>query len=73
MLRVAEASEPLAAVESADGRPDAAFTRLIAAVQRTTGDEREKIRERLIELFQVVGPSDPLVSQARKALANALF
>lgn len=92
MLRVAEASEPLAAVESADGapsnceaqltaadvevaygRPDAAFTRLIAAVQRTTGDEREKIRERLIELFQVVGPSDPMVSQARKALANALF
>lgn len=68
-----EAQLAAADVEVAYGRPDAAFTRLIAAVQATAGEEREKLRERLLDLFQAVGASDPLVSQARKALASVLF
>ena len=68
-----EAQLAAADVEVAFGRPDAAFTRLIAAVQATAGDERERLRERLLDLFQAVGASDPLVSQARKALASVLF
>ena len=68
-----EAQLAAADVEVAYGRPDAAFTRLIAAVQATAGDERERLRERLLDLFQAVGTSDPLVSQARKALASVLF
>ena len=68
-----EAQLAAADVEVAYGRPDAAFTRLIAAVQATAGDERERLRERLLDLFQAVGASDPLVSQARKALASVLF
>lgn len=59
-------------VEVAGGRPDAAFARLIDVVAATSGDDRDTARTRLIELFDVVGP-EPLVNQARAALANALF
>jgi putative thioredoxin len=31
------------------------------------------VRMRLVELFTVVGTSDPRVAQARRALASALF
>lgn len=60
-------------LELAFGRADAAFARLIDVVKATTGDERESVRARLIELFDVVGVHSELVTQARKALANALF
>jgi putative thioredoxin len=50
-----------------------AFSRLIEVVRRTSGDDREKVRVRLVDLFEVVGPDDPRVSAARRALASALF
>ncbi|GIG55292.1 tetratricopeptide repeat protein [Demequina activiva] len=55
------------------GQIEDAFGRLIDLVRRTFGDDRERIRLRLVELFEVVGPSDPRVAQARQALASALF
>jgi putative thioredoxin len=63
----------VADLEVAAGRVDEAFDRLIATVRATSGDERERIRSRLIELFEVVGPADPRVAKARAALASALF
>jgi len=39
----------------------------------TTGDDRNRVREHLIELFEVVGNHDPRVAKARQALASALF
>ncbi|MBS4727284.1 tetratricopeptide repeat protein [Mycobacterium sp. SM1] len=51
----------------------AAFDRLIALVRRTSGDERTKVRTRLIELFDLFDPSDPEVIAARRNLANALY
>lgn len=60
-------------LELAFGRADAAFARLIDVVKATTGDERESVRKRLVELFDIVGVHSDLVMQARKALANALF
>jgi len=63
----------LADVEVTGGQVQAAFNRLIAAVQRTAGDERETVRARLVELFDYVGPDDPRVPAARRALAAALF
>ncbi|MFT4299530.1 MAG: tetratricopeptide repeat protein [Aeromicrobium sp.] len=50
-----------------------AFDRLISLVRRTSGDDRDRVRERLLELFVVVGGDDLRVAQARRALATALF
>ncbi len=55
------------------GHVEDAFSRLIDVVRRTSGDEREEVRVRLVELFDVVGSDDPRVSAARRALASALF
>ena len=51
----------------------AAFGRLIALVRRTSGDERTKVRTRLIELFELFDPADPEVVAGRRNLANALY
>ncbi|MHA5051997.1 tetratricopeptide repeat protein [Streptomyces sp. SD15] len=55
------------------GHVDDAFGRLIGTVQRTAGDDRDAVRVRLLELFEVVGADDPRVIAARRALARALF
>ena len=51
----------------------AAFARLTALVRRTAGDERTKVRTRLIELFELFDPADPDVIAGRRNLANALY
>ncbi|MGC2998858.1 tetratricopeptide repeat protein [Streptomyces sp. G35A] len=55
------------------GHVEDAFGRLIETVSRTAGDERDAVRVRLLELFEVVGADDPRVVAARRALARALF
>ncbi len=52
---------------------DAAFTRLIGLVKRVGGEQRDTVRERLVEYFDVLGPDDPRVGPARRELARALF
>ena len=51
----------------------AAFERLIALVRSTSGDERTRVRTRLIELFELFDPADPEVVAGRRNLANALY
>ncbi|ORA14516.1 tetratricopeptide repeat protein [Mycobacterium asiaticum] len=51
----------------------AAFERLTALVRRTSGDDRTKVRTRLIELFELFDPADPEVVAGRRNLANALY
>ena len=55
------------------GHVEDAFDRLIELVKRLDGDDRDRVRERLLELFTVVGAADPRVATARRALATALF
>ncbi|MFR0357130.1 tetratricopeptide repeat protein [Streptomyces sediminimaris] len=55
------------------GHVEDAFGRLIETVRRTVGDDREAVRVRLLELFEVVGADDPRVATSRRALARALF
>lgn len=55
------------------GHVEDAFGRLIDTVRRTVGDDRDTVRLRLLELFEVVGGDDPRVTAARRALARALF
>jgi len=52
---------------------DEAVGNLVALVRRTSGDERDAVRARLIELLAVLDPQDPRVVAGRRALANALF
>jgi putative thioredoxin len=42
-------------------------------VRRSSGDDRDKARAHLLELFDLVGSDDERVAKARTALANALF
>lgn len=59
--------------EMARDQVEESFARLIALVRRTAGDERSRVRERLVELFSLVGDSDPRVVTARRDLTSALF
>lgn len=55
------------------GHVDDAFARLVDTVRVTTGDDRDKARSHLVELFAVVGDDDERVTKARRALTSALF
>ncbi|WP_062302503.1 co-chaperone YbbN [Demequina subtropica] len=55
------------------GMLDDAFGRLVDLVRVTAGDDRERVRARLLELFAVVDPADARVLRARQALASALY
>ncbi|MER8001585.1 tetratricopeptide repeat protein [Streptomyces sp. NPDC095613] len=55
------------------GHVEDAFGRLVEAVRRTAGEDREAARVRLLELFEVIGPDDVRVTAARSALARVLF
>lgn len=63
----------VADLDVAGGHVQDAFDRLIDLVKRHSGEDRERVRERLLELFTVVGATDPRVAEARRALASALF
>jgi len=55
------------------GHIEDAFSRLIDLVRATEGEERETVRQHLVELFAVVGTHDERVQKARRALMSALF
>ncbi|MFF1834711.1 tetratricopeptide repeat protein [Streptomyces sp. NPDC058231] len=55
------------------GHVEDAFGRLVETVRRNFGDDRDRARLRLLELFDVIGPDDPRVGAARTALARVLF
>ena len=79
MLAKAETADDLetqlaaADVEMITGDAEAAFARLIALIKRVTGDERNQVRLRLLELFETLGNSDDRVLKARRDLMTALF
>jgi len=50
-----------------------AFELLIEHLRNVSGNERDKTRERVLEFFEIAGPTDPAVVKARIALTNALF
>jgi putative thioredoxin len=55
------------------GNIEAAFDRLLDVVRRTAGEDRDRARQHLVELFAVVGDEDPRVGAARRQLMAALF
>ncbi|GAA2945552.1 tetratricopeptide repeat protein [Kitasatospora cinereorecta] len=71
-------ADPAAQMGAADldlvgGHVEDAFGRLVETVRRNFGDDRDAVRVRLLELFEVIGPEDPRVTAARTALARVLF
>lgn len=54
-------------------QPEAAFDRLIGLIKRTAGDDRNRVRTRLVELFELFDTADPVVVAARRKLATALY
>ncbi|MBU8552002.1 tetratricopeptide repeat protein [Streptomyces sp. Babs14] len=69
----AQAQIAAADLDLVGGHVEDAFGRLIDTVRVTAGDDRDTVRLRLLELFEVVGADDPRVAAARRALARALF
>lgn len=81
-IRGAAAADPadtgaqlrVADLDVSGGHVEDAFLRLLDLFT-ASDDEAEKtqVRERLLELFEVVGQTDPRVAQARMRLANLLY
>ncbi len=63
----------VADLDVSGGHVEDAFARLVDLVRATQGDEREQVREHLVELFAVVGAHDERVQKSRRALMSALF
>lgn len=79
--RAAAAAAPLdvaaqfdvADLDLAGGHVDDAFARLLDLFAQLPTDERTPVRERLVELFGLIGASDPRVISARNRLSSLLF
>jgi putative thioredoxin len=80
-VRARAAAEPTdvgAQIDAADvdlvgGHVEDGFLRLVDTVRRTRGEDRDRARTHLLELFEVVGTGDPRVQKARASLMSALF
>lgn len=68
-----DAQLAVADLDLTGGHVEDAFNRVISFIGRAAGEDRETARKRLLDLFDVVGVSDPRVTKARSALARALF
>jgi putative thioredoxin len=68
-----EAQIRVADIDLAAGRVEEAFDRLLGLVRRTSGEDRERARGHLVELFGILPPRDPRVTKARSTLSSLLF
>ena len=68
-----EAQFAVADLDLAGGHVDDAFGRLLDLFAQLPGDARTPVRERLVELFTLIGDADPRVVRARGRLASLLF
>ena len=68
-----DAQLDVADLDLSGGHIDDAFTRLLDLFPKLDPAGRNAVRERLLELFLVVGADDPRVSAARRRLAMLLY
>ena len=68
-----EAQLNVADLDLSGGHVEDAFARLLDLFAALPADERTPVRERLLELFALVGDADPRVIAARGRLASLLF
>ncbi|HLR48241.1 MAG TPA: tetratricopeptide repeat protein [Corynebacterium sp.] len=55
------------------GSPESAFDRLITLMATKSGEEKNQVRDRLLELFALFDAADPRVLAARTKLASSLY
>ncbi|KQS07440.1 thioredoxin [Curtobacterium sp. Leaf183] len=63
----------VADLDISGGHVEDAFGRLLDLVPTVFGEDREALRVRLVEYFELIGAEDPRVVAARRRLANALY
>lgn len=68
-----DAQLDVADLDLSGGHVDDAFARLLDLFPKQDADGKNTVRERLLELFQVVGVEDPRVTAARRRLAMLLY
>jgi putative thioredoxin len=68
-----EAQFRVADLDIAGGHVEDAFGRLLDLFAVVDDDQRTPVRERLVELFELIGAADPRVASARTRLASLLF
>lgn len=68
-----DAQLSVADVDVSGGHLDDAFVRLLGLYPTVNADDKEKIRQRLLELFDLAGPTHPSVLSARQQLASLLY
>jgi putative thioredoxin len=68
-----EAQIRVADIEMSLGNAEEAFDRLLGVIRRTTGEDRDKIRQHLVGLFEIFPARDPRVTKARSSLSSLLF
>ena len=68
-----QAQFDVADLDLAGGHVDDAFGRLLDLFAQLPSDQRTPVRERLIELFGLIGAGDPRVVSARNRLSSLLF
>ena len=60
-------------VEVLTDRIQEAVDRLVGFVRRSAGDDRDRARQHLLELFSVLDPEDERIVVGRRSLSNALY
>ena len=60
-------------IEIVNGGVEAAFSRLLTLIKNSTGDDRNKAKTHLLNLFALVDQADPRLISARKELASSIF
>ncbi|QCR18999.1 tetratricopeptide repeat protein [Agrococcus sp. SGAir0287] len=68
-----DAQMRVADLDVSGGHVEDAFARLLELVASTTGDERQQVRLRLLDFFEIVGADDPRVAAARRRLTTLLY
>jgi putative thioredoxin len=60
-------------IEIVNGGVEAAFSRLLHLIKTTQGDDKNKVKNHLLNLFALVDQGDPRLIAARKELASSIF
>jgi putative thioredoxin len=60
-------------VEIVNGGVEEAFSRLLTLIKASAGDDKNKIKTHLLNLFALVDQGDPRLISARKELASSIF
>jgi putative thioredoxin len=60
-------------IEIVNGGVEAAFSSLLTLIKTCTGDDKNKVKTHLLNLFALVDQGDPRLVSARKELASSIF